>query len=146
MIGVRIKGFEICDSHACATDASGKLYTWGTGSFGELGHFHAETVNTPTLVKINNAVEVKEAKVAKGYTTFKTSGGYLYVIGKLNPPKRKSFFNLFDSESFNQVQGISNYFIRTFCCAEKYIVILTQTGEILYVDEYLRITKVFSDP
>ena len=44
-----------------------------------------------------------------------------------------------------QVHGISNYFIRSFCCANEYIVILTQTGELIYVDERLRATKLHID-
>ena len=48
----KIKSLSIWDSHACAVDASGKLYTWGTGRNGELGQ-NKKTFNpVPTLLNI----------------------------------------------------------------------------------------------
>ena len=33
-----IRTLSISETHACATDLRGKLYTWGTGTQGQLGH------------------------------------------------------------------------------------------------------------
>lgn len=141
----KIKTMSICETHACATDSTGKLFTWGTSPNGALGHGSTTTCLTPTLVNIDKAVEVKESKVCQGYTAFKTAGGYLYILGSIN--SQKSFVAVYNTEEgiLKQVQGITNYFIRTFWCSEQFIAILTQTGEIIYVDEYLKTTKVYTD-
>jgi len=141
----KIKSISICESHAWATDLKGKLYTWGSGAYGELGHPEYGNINTPTLVNIDKTVEVKEAQVHQGYTAFKTAGGYLYVMGDIRAENTNSEGSLIDDDKLNQIQGISNYFIRTFWCSYKFIVILTQTGELIYIDEYLKKTKIFSD-
>lgn len=140
----KIKTFSVWDTHSCATDSEGKLYTWGTGLYGELGQENIDKVDEPTLVNIGESIEIKEAKVSKGYTAFKTSGGHLYVMGSLWDHKNP-LPSLLVNNSFHQVKGISNYFIRSFWCGSDFIVILTQTGEILYVSETFQITKIYSD-
>ena len=91
----------------------------------------------------NKTTEVKDAKVASGYTCFKTSGGYLYILGVININNPQNLVDAWEqNKRIRQVQGISNYFIRTFCWGENFIVILTQTGEIIYVDEKLCTTKL----
>lgn len=32
-----IKGISIADTHACAVDSNGRLFSWGYGPNGELG-------------------------------------------------------------------------------------------------------------
>ena len=44
-----------------------------------------------------------------------------------------------------QVEKVTNYFIRSFCCNNEYIAVLTQTGEIIYIDEKLNISKLYSE-
>jgi len=65
-------------------------------------------------VNIDKTVEVKEAQVHQGYTAFKTAGGYLYVMGDIRAENTNSEGSLIDDDKLNQIQGISNYFIRTF--------------------------------
>ena len=38
-------------SHSCAVTASGKLFTWGYGSSGQLGHGDTSNQNKPKLVE-----------------------------------------------------------------------------------------------
>ena len=79
----KIKSLSIWDNHAWAIDSSGKLFTWGTGNNGELGQNKNSFSSIPTIVNVK-ATEIKDAKVAPGYTAFKTSGGYLYILGIIN--------------------------------------------------------------
>ena len=62
---LKIKTFSLWDTHAWATESSGKLFTWGQNHCGQLGLEGVEQVNKPTLVEIHKAAEVKEAKVSK---------------------------------------------------------------------------------
>ena len=137
----KIKTYDIWGTHAWATESSGKLFTWGQNFNGELGLKEVKNATKPTCVQIYKAAEVKEARVAKGYTAFKTSGGYLYIIGSLEKSNKSNLI----VKKFHQIQGISNYFIRSFICTERFIAILTQTGEILYVDEYYQVSMIHSD-
>jgi alpha-tubulin suppressor-like RCC1 family protein len=141
---LKIKNFSIWDSHAWAIDNKGKLYTWGTGLYGELGHENIDKLDEPTLVNTGESIEIKESKVSKGYTAFKTSGGHLYVIGSLSSHKNP-LSSLVVNQNFDQVKGISNYFIRSFWCGLDFIVILTQTGEVIYVNEHFQVIKIYSD-
>jgi hypothetical protein len=81
--------------------------------YGELGQENIDKLEEPTLVNIGESIEIKESKVSKGYTAFKTSGGHLYVMGSLSDHKN-SLPSLIVNNSFHQVKGISNYFIRSF--------------------------------
>lgn len=36
--------------HAAAIAKSGKMYTWGSGSYGQLGHGSETSAHTPTIV------------------------------------------------------------------------------------------------
>ncbi|CAI2385099.1 unnamed protein product [Moneuplotes crassus] len=143
LLDYKVKNYDICQTHACATESSGKLFTWGKNTSYQCGLKGPKFIRKPVIVEIYKAAEVKEAQVSRGYTAFKTSGGYLYVMGNIKSKNNTNDGS--DLEVFHQIQGISNYFIRTFICTPKFITILTQTGELLYIDHEYKITKIHSD-
>ena len=65
----------------------------------------------------------------------------MYTVGVIENPNWKEEGN----EKLHQIQGISNYFIRNFDWAPNFIAILTQTGEIIYVDHSYKVSKIHSD-
>lgn len=70
-----------CGSHHCAAIAgSGKLYTWGSGSFGQLGHGERRSEAIPRLVGSLGGIEA--VRVACGsHTCVLGAHGELYTFG-----------------------------------------------------------------
>lgn len=114
LLDIKVRQISICESHACATDISNRLYTWGTGINGELGHEKIHTQKIPLEVTLPESIEAKDAKVAKGYTVFKTSGGYLYIMGDINLCKSEIPSRMRGQSYIKHIEKLSNYFIRSF--------------------------------
>ena len=68
--------------HSAAISAKGRLYTWGRGIFGQLGHNDTENKFIPTLVK-NLSVKMPIRQVACGWqhTMCLTQAGKVYSWG-----------------------------------------------------------------
>ena len=69
------------ENHVLASDAKGRLFTWGTGSEGELG-LDVNHTKIPQVVKKNKNLEVKEIAVAPRISMIKASTGHLYDLNK----------------------------------------------------------------
>ncbi len=50
LAGIEIKQFSVGTNHTAAVDVHGKVYTWGFGGYGRLGHGHNKDVMIPTPV------------------------------------------------------------------------------------------------
>ena len=145
LISYKIQSISVWETHAWATDSETNLFTWGTGLNGELGQDKVFNLPIPTKVSLPDTTEIKEAKVAKGYTAFKTSGGYLFIMGDINLNKNQLPWRMRGQHFLRQVEKVTNYFIRSFWCNNEYIAVLTQTGEVIYIDEKLNISKLYSE-
>ncbi|EEY69223.1 uncharacterized protein PITG_05428 [Phytophthora infestans T30-4] len=68
--------------HSLAVSASGKVYTWGSGTNGKLGHGDEESFDTPTLVRTMEGRHVKDAKAGCEHTVFLTYDHELWSCGQ----------------------------------------------------------------
>lgn len=67
--------------HSAALTAEGKLYTWGTGFCGQLGHGSGESKSQPTLVEALAPFTVKEVMCGETHSIALTSDGKVYTWG-----------------------------------------------------------------
>jgi alpha-tubulin suppressor-like RCC1 family protein len=80
-------GFETVASVACggkhcaAITDCGKVYTWGTGFCGQLGHGNGESKAAPTLVEGLAGVAMKEVSCGETHNVALSADGSVYVWG-----------------------------------------------------------------
>ncbi|CAM9257349.1 unnamed protein product [Scytosiphon promiscuus] len=68
--------------HSAAVTSCGRLYTWGHGKSGRLGHGSEEVCMLPTLVEALANQRVVEVAAAETHTAAVTSEGELYTWGR----------------------------------------------------------------
>jgi alpha-tubulin suppressor-like RCC1 family protein len=73
---------KICvgDFHCAALTNDGRLYTWGCGSEGQLGHGNRSNQSTPRLLE--GIEDVKSVACGGGHTGIITNSGQLYMFGR----------------------------------------------------------------
>ena len=67
--------------HCAAVTHDGKVYTWGTGFCGQLGHGNGESKAAPTLVEGLAGVAVKEVSCGETHNVALSADGSVYVWG-----------------------------------------------------------------
>jgi hypothetical protein len=68
--------------HSAALTDDGRVFTWGDGSFGQLGHNNKITVESPKLVEALAAETITKVRATQTYMAALTSSGVLYTWGK----------------------------------------------------------------
>ena len=81
--GVWILGFAAGDSHTCAINSSGKLFCWGSNSFGQLGLSSTTDYNLSQPVReFIPAVPVSQVVAGENHTCALYSGGLVACWGR----------------------------------------------------------------
>ena len=81
---IKIMFIDCGDTHICAISTSKEIYSWGSGSFGKLGHGSFNDINVPTRVDLfkNSKIDIV---VCGSYNTIGvTTEGRVYTWGKNN--------------------------------------------------------------
>ncbi|KAG7385311.1 hypothetical protein PHYPSEUDO_001613 [Phytophthora pseudosyringae] len=68
--------------HSLVVSASGKVFTWGSGTNGKLGHGDEESFDIPTLVRSMEGKRVKDAKAGCEHTVFLSYDHELWTCGQ----------------------------------------------------------------
>ncbi|KAG8660282.1 PH, RCC1 and FYVE domains-containing protein 1 isoform X1 [Manihot esculenta] len=112
-----------------SNSSSGKLFTWGDGDKGRLGHGDKEAKLVPTCVAA--LVEPNFCQVACGHslTVALTTSGHVYtmgspVYGQLGNPHA-------DGKLPNRVEGkLSKSFVQEIACGAYHVAVLTSKTEV----------------
>ena len=67
--------------HSACLDADGRVYTWGWGVHGQLGHGHVEDVSSPRVVKSMSRHFVTQVAAGYAHTIALTREGRVYTWG-----------------------------------------------------------------
>ncbi|KAK8504839.1 hypothetical protein V6N13_056168 [Hibiscus sabdariffa] len=109
--------------------SSGKLFTWGDGDKGRLGHGDKETKLVPTCVAA--LVEPNFCKVACGHslTVALTTSGHVYTMG--SPVYGQLGNPLADGKVPTRVEGkLSKSFVEEISCGAYHVAVLTSRTEV----------------
>lgn len=103
------------DNTTAAIDRTGRLYTWGWGAAGQLGHGRSLTVYEPKLVRSLDGCQVMQVACGPYHTAAVTSTGCLFtwghgLCGKLGHGSEESFY------SPKRVQALDNYYVTSVSC------------------------------
>ena len=77
------KQVELGSHHVAVLTEEGKLYTFGAGGNGQLGHGDKEDRHVPTLVRALETVETKQVQCGGLFTMALSRSGYVYQWGKI---------------------------------------------------------------
>lgn len=68
--------------HSLAISVSGRVYSWGSGTNGKLGHGDEESCDTPTLIRSMEGKRVKDAKAGCEHTVLLTYDHEIWTCGQ----------------------------------------------------------------
>ena len=97
--GICCKGVSCSDYHTVVVTRGGRVYTFGDGSYGQLGHGDKKSSLLPTLVQALEATDIEKVQCGECSTIALTKSGYVYAWGNLmndllDPSSRKRYMLL----------------------------------------------------
>lgn len=78
---IKVVKISLGAMHSAAITDTGKLYTWGRGEFGRLGHGDKVSQPTPKQVDFFKGKKVKEVSLGSSHSSAITEDGQLYTWG-----------------------------------------------------------------
>eukprot|EP00516_Mucochytrium_quahogii_P005984 CAMPEP_0203751482 /NCGR_PEP_ID=MMETSP0098-20131031/5546_1 /ASSEMBLY_ACC=CAM_ASM_000208 /TAXON_ID=96639 /ORGANISM=" , Strain NY0313808BC1" /LENGTH=413 /DNA_ID=CAMNT_0050641217 /DNA_START=227 /DNA_END=1465 /DNA_ORIENTATION=- len=81
LAGEKIKAISNGDYHATAITEDGRLFTWGRGQNGCLGHHDKVDLSIPTQVKALDGQKIEQVSAGGSHTAVITSDKQLYLFG-----------------------------------------------------------------
>ena len=66
-MGEKINSVECGYKHVICKSSLGKVYTWGWGSKGQLGHGNLNSENTPKPLNVSQSIKMKIIQIQAGY-------------------------------------------------------------------------------
>ena len=101
------------NNHSFAINDKGNLYTWGEGSYGQLGHGIKDNEFYPRLVEKLKGYRIKSAKGGSMHSVVQTYNGYLFGFGQ-NDKNQLNFHHVKEviiPRIIPLYEGIGNYSI-----------------------------------
>jgi alpha-tubulin suppressor-like RCC1 family protein len=137
------------DAHTVALSSDGKLYSWGGGGCGQLGHPDTQLMPKdedgcpyqpkPKLISALKNMQVKQIAWGKAHTVAVLENGHLYswgagAWGQLGHPDTSSFPSDEDGYPFQPIPrcvwALKNLFLVHASCGDVHTMVLTIKGEI----------------
>ena len=84
------KQVSCSDHHTAVVTKCGKVYTFGRGEDGQLGHGDTKNKYLPTLVQTLEATDIIPVKCGHRFTIALSTGGCVYTWGKANADFKRS--------------------------------------------------------
>ena len=79
-----MKDFTCGELHSLAVTSNGELYSWGSGSYGQLGNNGRVNRNSPVRVQFSETLQIKKMVAGKHHSMVLTEEGYVYAFGADN--------------------------------------------------------------
>lgn len=151
LIDVKIIQISWGDAHTVALSSDGKLYSWGGGGWGQLGHPDTQSMPKdedgwpyqpkPKLISALRTMTVKQIAWGKAHTVAVLENGHLYswgagACGQLGHPDTSSFPSDEDGYPFQPiprwVYALKNLTLVYASCGDVHTMVLTNKGEIYW--------------
>ena len=81
LVGERVKEVSCGYNHTAVCTVDGKVFTFGSGFFGALGHGHRKKIFSPELVRALQERHIIEVQCSDKMTMALTSSGYVFTWG-----------------------------------------------------------------
>ncbi|CAG9330821.1 unnamed protein product [Blepharisma stoltei] len=148
---------SIGKTHAAVIDSMGHLFTWGSGSQGELGTL-GFSINhqPPMIVESAKIFKAKQVLCGPSFTCICTDGCYVYLYGVIGSAhnyinsRRSSIVRRLPTGSPKKGSGnypytlpeLEKYSITAVSCGNSFIVALTDSGEAYIFDDCMDLVKL----
>ncbi|GFY57540.1 x-linked retinitis pigmentosa GTPase regulator [Trichonephila inaurata madagascariensis] len=120
------------DEHTAILTASGRLFTFGSNEWGQLGHGHTKTISKPSFVKALKGERVTVIACGRSHTLVATAGGHVYGFGSNSEGQLGSADEQPVHLSPVRVQGLEGITIKMLSGGADHSMALTDKG-VVYV-------------
>ena len=72
---------SIFSAHALAVTRSGRVFSWGKGDEGRLGHGSTDSIAKPRLITTLQSKFIIQARAGLNFSAFLDKDGYVYCCG-----------------------------------------------------------------
>ncbi|XP_078514391.1 X-linked retinitis pigmentosa GTPase regulator isoform X2 [Lissotriton helveticus] len=118
------------DEHTAVVTGNGKLYTFGSNNWGQLGLKSGNTITKPTCVKALKSEKVKLAACGRNHTLVYTDGGSVYAAGG-NSEGQLGLGHTEETTGFQEVTFFTNqYKIKQLSAGSNTSAALTVDGKL----------------
>ncbi|XP_050515460.1 probable E3 ubiquitin-protein ligase HERC1 isoform X1 [Diabrotica virgifera virgifera] len=129
-LGKTIKFINAGYSHSAAITDDGKLYTWGEGDHGRLGHLDSNARHIPTLVQDLANVEVGSVACGSSHTLVVSKDGqtvWSFGSGENGKLGHGEIAKVYKPKIIEALQGLV---IQKVCAGNSFSVALTTMGQV----------------
>ncbi|KAK6148541.1 hypothetical protein DH2020_019453 [Rehmannia glutinosa] len=120
---------DLFESPSCSNSLTGKLFTWGNGDEGQLGHGDKQCQLVPHFVATPNDKIFCEVACGHSITVALTICGQVYKMGSTNCGE-----NRFNGDTHTwpvRIEGkLENCFVKEISCGSHHVVALTSNSEV----------------
>uniref|UniRef100_A0A8C4QH69 Regulator of chromosome condensation 2 n=1 Tax=Eptatretus burgeri TaxID=7764 RepID=A0A8C4QH69_EPTBU len=122
---ISIVGVACGANHTLALDVKGRVFSWGFGGYGRLGHAEPRDEMVPRLIKVFDITGRGAKTVFAGYTcSFALNErGALYSWGTTNTSRESTMYP-------KVVQDLTGWKIRSLCCGKSSIMVAADESTI----------------
>ncbi|XP_071041635.1 X-linked retinitis pigmentosa GTPase regulator isoform X7 [Parasteatoda tepidariorum] len=120
------------DEHTAILTASGRLFTFGSNEWGQLGHGHTKTLEKPSFVKALKGERATVIACGRSHTLVATAGGHIYAFGSNSEGQLGSADEEPIHSSPVRVQGLEGITIKMLSGGADHSMALTDKG-VVYV-------------
>ncbi|GIY76787.1 x-linked retinitis pigmentosa GTPase regulator [Caerostris darwini] len=118
------------DEHTAILTASGRLFTFGSNEWGQLGHGHTKTIMKPSFVKALKGERVTVVACGRSHTLVATAGGHVYSFGSNSEGQLGSADEQPVHLSPVRVQGLEGVTIKMLSGGADHSLALTDKGTV----------------
>jgi alpha-tubulin suppressor-like RCC1 family protein len=123
----------ICPIHVIFKDSTGKVYTCGLNTFGQLGHNNTTQYTVPTLIQyfVTNNITIISASGGELQSIFLDSTGKVYSCGRnINGQLGQNNTTQYNVPTLIQYFVTNNIIITNVACGYYHTVFLDSTGKV----------------
>lgn len=106
-----------------------KIYTWGWGDFGRLGHSNCNDAFLPSPIEFLSGVKIKSVSCGDTHTLVITDDGKLLSFGR-NQNGQLGIGTTDDSYQPQEVSALHGKFVTAISCGAEHSICCTQEGKV----------------
>lgn len=106
-----------------------KIYTWGWGDFGRLGHSNCNDVFLPSPIESLSGVKIQSVSCGDTHTLVITDGGKVMSFGR-NQNGQLGIGTIDDSYQPREVSSLNQEFVTAISCGAEHSICCTKEGKV----------------
>ncbi|XP_015760030.1 PREDICTED: X-linked retinitis pigmentosa GTPase regulator-like isoform X1 [Acropora digitifera] len=117
------------DEHSAVVTESGKLYTFGSNDWGQLGHGNTVQLSRPKLVKLLKPDKVKLVAAGRNHTIVSTESRNLFSFG-CGSEGQLGHGDCKNSNVPKAIEALSDQLFKMIACGSEFSAVITEQGQL----------------